>query len=493
MVENIKHKGLALIILAGAQFMVILDATIVNVALPSIQKALDFTSTAQLQWIVTAYTLLFGGFLLLGGRLADLIGRRRIFLIGMILFAAASMLAGLAQNPTQIIIFRGIQGLGAALLSPAALSLVLSIFKEGKERNRALGVWSGVAAGGGAFGLLLGGVLTEYVDWRWIFYINVPVAAVLVYLSFRNIPSLTPEHKGSLDLLGAFLVTAGLMTLVYGLVKAGTTSWTSTSTIGFLSAAVVLLVGFVINEMKVKQPLMPLTIFRNRNVAAGNLMQLPITAGMFSVFFYLTLYEQLVLGFSPVMAGLANLPFTFCIGIVATIISRQISKVAPKVILVAAPLLVSTGLFYFSRLPVDGNYVHDILPGIILMASGMGATFVALTLAATSGVAAKDSGLVSGLLNTSQQIGGAIGLAVLSSISTAVTKNYLAAHPPHGSGLPLDGLVAGFQTAFRIAAFLAIFAAVIALIGLSNKKMTRSEIEHELEHEAEAFPVVPGV
>jgi EmrB/QacA subfamily drug resistance transporter len=493
MVENIKHKGLALIILAGAQFMVILDATIVNVALPSIQKALDFTSTAQLQWIVTAYTLLFGGFLLLGGRLADLIGRRRIFLIGMILFAAASMLAGLAQNPTQIIIFRGIQGLGAALLSPAALSLVLSIFKEGKERNRALGVWSGVAAGGGAFGLLLGGVLTEYVDWRWIFYINVPVAAVLVYLSFRNIPSLTPEHKGSLDLPGAFLVTAGLMTLVYGLVKAGTTSWTSTSTIGFLSAAVVLLVGFVINEMKVKQPLMPLTIFRNRNVAAGNLMQLPITAGMFSVFFYLTLYEQLVLGFSPVMAGLANLPFTFCIGIVATIISRQISKVAPKVILVAAPLLVSTGLFYFSRLPVDGNYVHDILPGIILMASGMGATFVALTLAATSGVAAKDSGLVSGLLNTSQQIGGAIGLAVLSSISTAVTKNYLAAHPPHGSGLPLDGLVAGFQTAFRIAAFLAIFAAVIALIGLSNKKMTRSEIEHELEHEAEAFPVVPGV
>jgi EmrB/QacA subfamily drug resistance transporter len=493
MVENIKHKGLALIILAGAQFMVILDATIVNVALPSIQKALDFTSTAQLQWIVTAYTLLFGGFLLLGGRLADLIGRRRIFLIGMILFAAASMLAGLAQNPTQIIIFRGIQGLGAALLSPAALSLVLSIFKEGKERNRALGVWSGVAAGGGAFGLLLGGVLTEYVDWRWIFYINVPVAAVLVYLSFRNIPSLTPEHKGSLDLLGAFLVTAGLMTLVYGLVKAGTTSWTSTSTIGFLSAAVVLLVGFVINEMKVKQPLMPLTIFRNRNVAAGNLMQLPITAGMFSVFFYLTLYEQLVLGFSPVMAGLANLPFTFCIGIVATIISRQISKVAPKVILVAAPLLVSTGLFYFSRLPVDGNYVHDILPGIILMASGMGATFVALTLAATSGVAAKDSGLVSGLLNTSQQIGGAIGLAVLSSISTAVTKNYLAAHPPHGSGLPLDGLVAGFQTAFRIAAFLAIFAAVIALIGLSNKKMTRSEIEHELEREAEAFPVVPGV
>jgi EmrB/QacA subfamily drug resistance transporter len=494
MVKDIKHKGLALLVLAGAQFMVILDASIVNVAIPAINKALHFSSTAQLQWIVTAYTLLFGGFLLLGGRLADLIGRRRIFLIGITLFAVASLVAGLAQNPTQIIVFRAVQGLGAALLSPAALSLVLSIFKEGKERNNALGVWAGVAAGGGAAGLLLGGVITEYINWRWIFFINVPVAAILIFLALRNVPAVVSDRKGtSLDLPGAFLVTAGLMSLVYGLVHAGTSSWGNTTTVGFLIASVVLLVGFVFNEFHVAQPLMRLNIFRNRNVAAGNLMQMPITAGMFSVFFYLSLYEQLILHYSPVATGFANLPFTFCIGILAAITSKNIAKVAPKVILVAAPLITSLGLFYFSRLPVHGHYLTDILPGIVLMASGMGATFVALTLAATSGVPTKDSGLVSGLLNTSQQIGGAIGLAVLTSVSTAVTSHYLAVHPPQGAGLPADGLVHGFHIAFRIAACLAISASIIALIGLSNKKMTTDELSHEMEHEAEGFPAVPGV
>lgn len=493
MIEQVKNKGLALLILAGAQFMVVLDATIVNVALPAIQKALAFTSTAQLQWIVTAYTLLFGGFLLLGGRLADLLGRRKIFMIGIILFAAASLTAGLSQNPGQIILFRAIQGLGAALLSPAALSLVLNIFAEGKERNKALGVWSGVAAGGGAVGLLLGGILTQYVNWRWIFFINVPVAIVLCLLALRFIPrSAPPAGKRSLDLPGAVLVTAGLMTLVYSFVKATTYGWGSWQTIGGIAIAVLLLIGFIVNELRVAQPLMPMGIFRNRNVSAGNLMQLPITAGMFAVFFYLSLYQQQILHYSPVKTGVHNLPFTIFIAIAATITSKKIAKISPKSILIFGPLLVTAGLLYFSRIPVNGQYLSNILPGIILMGLGMGMTFVALTLAATSGVKQHESGLVSGLLNTSQQIGGAIGLAVLSTVSTARTTAVMKA--AHGSPAALpSALVQGFRSAFLIAALLTIGASLIALVGLKNRQLSREEVANEATIEAEGFPVVPGV
>ena len=493
MLEIVKHKGLALLVLAGAQFMVVLDATIVNVALPSIQRALNFTSTAQLQWIVTAYTLLFGGFLLLGGRLADLYGRRRIFLAGITLYAAASLLAGLAQDPTQIIVFRGLQGLGGALLSPAALSLVLSIFKEGKERNRALGVWSGVAAGGGAVGMLLGGVLTQYVDWRWIFFINIPVAVVLGYMALRYVPKSNLDGaRPKLDLPGAVSVTAGLMVLVYGLVRAADNGWMSTETFGFLGLAAILLVGFVVNEMRAKQPLMPLRIFKKRDIAASNLMQLFVTAGMFGVFFYLTIYMQGILHYSPVVTGLLNLPFTVFIAITATLTSKNIARISPKIVLVIAPLITGAGLFYLSRVPVDGTYLTDLFPAVFLIGSGMGATFVALTLAATSGVEQKESGLVSGLLNTSQQIGGAIGLAVLTTISTAKTNEAMVA--AHGNPAALaSSLVDGFHSAFFIAAFLSITASAIALIGLTNRKLSKDDLAHEIEHEAESFPVVPGV
>ena len=493
MTESIKHKGLALLVLAGAQFMVVLDATIVNVALPSIQDALKFSSTAQLQWIVTAYTLLFGGFLLLGGRLADLLGRRRIFLVGISLFAASSLLAGLAQSPVQLIAFRGLQGLGAALLSPSALSLVLSIFADGKERNKALGVWSGVAAGGGAVGLLLGGILTQYADWRWIFFINVPVGAILAALALRYLPAARPAPgKRNFDVPGAVLVTAGLMLLVYALVKATNYGWISLQTLGGVGLALVLLAAFVVNELRAAQPLMPLRIFKNRNVAAGNLMQLPITAGMFGVFFYLSLYLQQVLQFSPVQTGVHNLPFTIVIGIMAAITSKKVASVSPKTILIGAPLLTAAGLAYFAQIPVDGSYWRDIFPGIILMASGIGATFVALTLAATSGVSHRESGLVSGLLNTSQQIGGAIGLAVLTTVSTARTTSVMAA--AHGDPAALNGaLVAGFHSAFWIASGLAVAASVIALVGLTHSRPTADELAREMETEAEAFPVVPGV
>ena len=495
MLDQIKNKSLALLVLAGAQFMVVLDATIVNVALPSIQKSLHFTSTAQLQWIVTAYTLLFGGFLLLGGRLADLIGRRKVFLAGILLFVSASLLAGISQNPTQLIAFRGLQGLGAALLSPAALSLVLSIFAEGKERNKALGVWSGVAAGGGAVGLLLGGILTQYVDWRWIFFINVPIGLFIAFMALRTLPAHSNEElagRRSLDLPGAVLVTSGLMVLVYAFVKATNYGWISLQTLGLIGIAILLLAGFVVNELRVAQPLMPLRIFRNRNVAAANLMQLPITAGMFSVFFYLSIYLQQILHYSPVKTGVHNLPFTLFIGIAAAITSKKVAELSPKRILMFSPLLTAAGLAYFSRIPVQGDYLRDILPGIVLMATGMGATFVAITLAATSGVAVKESGLVSGLLNTSQQIGGAIGLAVLTTVSTARTNTIMA--QAKGDPAALSGaLVQGFRSAFMIAAGLAIVASIIGIIGLENTRMTKDEISRELETESETFPVVPGV
>lgn len=493
MIEKVKNKNLALFILAAAQFMVVLDVTIVNVALPSIQTSLNFVNTAQLQWIVTAYTLLFGGFLLLGGRLADLYGRRRMFLSGIAVFAAASMMAGLAQNPGQIITFRALQGLGAALLSPAALSIVLTIFQEGKERNKALGVWSGVAAGGGAVGLLLGGILTQYVDWRWIFFINVPVALITLFFALRFLPKGLPEHKGiSMDLTGAVSVTAGLMILVYGLVKATNYGWISVQTIGAMIIAAVLLIIFVINELRVKHPLMQLSIFRNRNVAIGNLMQLPITAGMFAVFFYLTLYAQQILHYSPVKTGILFLPFTAFIAVTAGIVSKKIAQISPKTILVVAPIITALGLLYFSKIPVDGTYLKDLFPGIALMASGMGATFVALTLVATSGVSHKDSGLASGLLNTSQQVGGAIGLAVLTTVSTTKTASVMAA--AHGDKAALnDALVQGFHYAFIISAGLALSASIIGFIGLSNKMLTPAELSHESESEAEGFPVVPGV
>jgi hypothetical protein len=319
----------------------------------------------------------------------------------------------------------------------------------------------------------------------------------------RNLPksARSTEHR-SLDLPGAVLVTAGLMLLVYAFVKATDYGWASWQTLGLIGTAVLLLAGFVWNELHVKQPLMPLRIFRNRNVAAGNLMQLPITAGMFAVFFYLSLYLQQVLGNSPVVTGLFNLPFTICIAITATIVSKKVAQISPKRILIFSPLVTAAGLAYFSRIPVDGNYWTDVLPGIVLMASGMGATFVALTLAATSGVSHKESGLVSGLLNTSQQIGGAIGLAVLTTVSTARTNASLTAQgfdatdPDIASIAPNamnTAMVQGFHSAFLIAAGLAVLASVIAFVGLKDSKMTADELRREAETEAETFPVVPGV
>jgi EmrB/QacA subfamily drug resistance transporter len=492
MLEKVKHKGLALAVLAAAQFMVILDATIVNVALPAIQKALGFANDSQLQWVVTAYALVFGGFLLLGGRLADLFGRRRIFVAGVALFALASTAAGLAQDPTQMIAFRALQGLGGALLAPAALSLVLTIFKEGAERNRALGIWSMISGGGGAVGLLLGGVLTQYIDWRWIFFINVPIAIAVLFAAMKYVPKSKPVEKQRIDYAGAITVTGGLMSLVYALAQAPEKGWTSGATLGFLGVAAVLLIAFGVIESTVRHPLVKLSIFRRRNVTGGSIMQVLMPAALFGMFFYLSIYLQQVLQYSPTMTGVADVPFTLILIVVAGVLSSKLSKINPKAVLTIAPLVVAAGLLFFSRIPIHANYWTDIFPGIALMSMGMAAVFVTVTMVTTSGSSHEESGLISGLLNAGQQIGGAIGLAVLSVISTSVTKSDMEA--AHGaSSAALNATVHGFQRGFLAAAFFAIAASLVALIVLKVHKANKSDLDQEAETEAEALAAVPGV
>jgi EmrB/QacA subfamily drug resistance transporter len=489
MIEKVKHKGLALAVLAAAQFIVVLDATIVNVALPAIQKALGFSGDAQLQWVVTAYALTFGGLLLLGGRLADLFGRRKMQIAGIVIFAVASLLAGIAQDPTQMIVFRGLQGVGGALLAPASLSLILTIFKEGAERNKAFGVFSMVAAGGGAVGLVLGGLLTQYVDWRWIFFINVPISALIIAASLKYLPASLPTERQRVDYVGGLTITGSVMSLVYALAQAAEKGWDAGITIGMFVLSAVLMAVFIINELKIKKPLIKLGIFKRRNVTGGNLIQLLMPAAMFGMFFYLSIYLQTILQYSPVKTGLANLPFTLTVIFVAGYLSRNIAKFNPKVILTVAPLLVAGALLWFARLPVDGQYLTDVLPGIIVMAAGMAMVFVTTTMVTTSGVSNEDSGLVSGLLNTGQQVGGAIGLAVLTVVSSAVIKSDMAVP---GADLTAS-MVHGFQHGFVAAAIFAAAASVVAFAVLKTHKPTRQDLDREAETEAEALPAIPGV
>ncbi len=465
--KHASNKWVILALLTLAQFMVVLDIAIVNVALPSISTDLHFAPN-DLQWVVTAYTLTFGGFLLLGGRAADLYGRRRLFMISVGMFALASLACGVAQSDSMLIITRAVQGLAAAFMSPVALSLVLTEFKEGKDRNRALGVWAAVSAGGAAVGVLLGGVLTQYLDWRWNFFVNVPIGILVVLAAARLLPHHIGEEtkKMKLDLPGATTATAGLMALVYGLSKAPADGWGSHTVISFLVASAILLVAFVVNESRAEQPLMPLRLFKIRNVSGGNLTALAIACTLFSMFFFITLYVQTVLGYSPVKTGLAFLPVTFIIGITSGVVSNVIAKIGHKPFLVAGPVILSVGLFLLTNIRVNGNYMHDVFPGLAVCALGMGLSFIAMTLAATSGVPKHFSGLASGVLNTSQQVGGAIGLAILSAVFASTFKSDIASH--------VAGPVAqvhGYHDGLRVGVELAIAAAVVALLVVKNEKV----------------------
>ncbi|HSW98353.1 MAG TPA: MFS transporter [Candidatus Saccharimonadales bacterium] len=460
----VRSHWMILVLLALAQFMVVLDSAIVNVALPALQHSFHL-SPANLQWIVTAYTLAFGGFLLLGGRAADLYGRRKIFLAGVVVFAIVSLLDGLAVNSGMLISLRALQGLAGAFMSPAALSIVLITYKEGHERNIALSIWGAVAAGGAAVGVLLGGILTQYLGWRWNFFINVPVAIAVLAGAWKLVPKHESEEThNDLDLPGAVSVTAGLMLLVYGLVKAPTVGWTAHSTLGFLAGALALLVFFIVNEKRTKNPLMPLSIFKIRNITGANLTQMPIAAALFAIFYFTSIYIQEILHFSPVRTGFAFLPVPITIAIAATSAPKLVKKVGYKKILMVAPWIIALGLFILGHVPVQGSYFRYVLPGLVVMAVGAGFTFVSTTIAATSGVPGREAGLASGLINTAQQLGGALGLAILSGVAAASTTHF-AAH----SGQPVPALVHGFHTAYYTAACFAIASALVATFIIKQK------------------------
>jgi len=458
-----RRKWQALILLAAAQFVVVLDASIVNVALPSIGRSLEF-SQANLAWVVNAYTLTFGGFLLLGGRLADLLGRRRVFMAGLVLFALASLAGGLSNSEGMLIAARAVQGLGAAIVSPAALSIVSTTFTEGAERNRALGVWGAVAGSGGAAGVLLGGMLTEWAGWEWVLWVNVPIGLAAAALA----PGLIAESRSEsatrrFDVLGAVSVTAGLSTLVYALVDANDAGWGSTQTVGLLALALALLAAFVAIELRSRQPLVPFRIFSSRTLTGANLSGLLIGASLFSMFFFISLYMQQVLGFDALQAGLSYLPLAFTIIATAGIASQIATKVGFKPVLIGGMLLVAAGLLWFSQVSAGGSYASDVLGPSILAGAGLGFAFVPVTIAAVSGVRDQDSGLASGLINTAQQVGGALGLAVLAAVANARTDDIVAAAGGARTALP-NALTEGFQDAFLVGAGFAIAGAVLGFL-----------------------------
>ena len=456
-----RRKWFALALLATTQFVIVLDAAIVNVAIPSIGRDLEF-SEEDLTWIPNAYALTFGGFLLLGGRMADLLGRRRLFMAGLVLFSVASLLGGLAQDETQLIGARALQGLGAALLAPSALSMVTNTFAEGAERNKALGVWGAVSGSGGAAGVLLGGVLTEYLGWEWVLWVNVPIGVVAAILAPRLlVESRRETDMRHFDALGAVLVTAGLSLLVFALVDTINEGWGSTQTLVLLAISAALIGGFVVNELRSRDPLMPFSIFRLRTLSGANIVGLLIGASLFAMFFFLSRYMQQVLGYSALKAGLSYLPLALAIIVSAGLASVLVTRLGFKKVLLAGLVLVTIALLWFAQVPIDGTYLGNLLGPMIIAAVGLGFAFVPVTIAAVSGVSPNESGLASGLINTSQQIGGALGLAVLGTIASTKTSELLGT-----GGSPAEvasALTEGFQLAFLAGAGFAIIGIVATL------------------------------
>ncbi len=474
-----KRRWIALALLASAQFVVVLDASIVNVALPSIGRGLHF-SQDSLSWVVNAYVLTFGGFLLLGGRVADLLGRRAVFIAGLVVFALASLAGGLAQSEGWLIAARAVQGFGAALLSPAALSIVTTTFTEGAERNKALGVWGAVAGSGGAAGVLLGGVLTSGLGWEWVLYVNTPIGIAAALLA----PILIDESRADVehrrfDIAGAVTVTAGLSALVYALVDAQRAGWGSFQTVGLLVLAALLLATFAAVELRAQAPLVPFRIFRLRTVTGANVTGLLIGASLFSMFFFISLYMQQVLGYGALKAGISYLPLAGTIVICAGIASQLVTRAGFKPVLIAGMALIAGGLIWFAQVPTNGSFASDLLGPSLLAAAGLGFSFVPVTIAAVAGVSNRDAGLASGLINTSQQVGGALGLAVLATVANTRTANVLST--THST--VKHALTLGFQSAFLTGAGFAVLGVVLGLI-LIRREDSRAQMKGALAEAA---------
>ena len=478
------RKGLALALLALTQFVIVLDASIVNVALPSIGRALDFNQD-DLSWVVNAYTLTFGGFLLLGGRLADLLGRRRVFIAGLILFSLASLAGGLAQSDVWLIAARAVQGLGAAIISPAALSLVTTMFAEGAERNRALGVWGAVAGSGGAAGVLLGGILTQYAGWEWVLFVNVPIGLAAAFVSPRLLPESRDEGPRVFDVAGATTVTAGLALFVYALVDANNAGWGSTQTIGLIAISVALLGAFIVIERRTSNPLMPFSFFRLRTLRGADVVGLLIGMSLFGVFFFLSLYMQQVLGYDALKTGFAYLPLALNIIVSAGVASQLGTRIGFKPTLIAGMLLVGGGLIWFAQVSPTGGYVSDVLFPSIILAWGLGLAFVPVTVAAVTGTRPDEAGLASGLINTAQQVGGALGLAILAAVANGRTSDVIAS----GVRNPAVALTEGFQDAFLVGAGFALLGAVLAAVMISSRD-SREHAEAAQRGEAEPATAV---
>ncbi len=453
-----RRGQLTLALLCSVAFLDFVDASIVNVALPNIRRDLDF-SAQSLQWVPSGYLLTYGGFMMLGGRVADLLGRRRVLASGTSLIGISSLIGGLAGNPGVLVGARLAQGLGAALMLPAALSILTTTFTEGADRHKALGVWGGVGGLASAVGVFLGGVLTEGPGWRWVFFVNPLAAALVLPAVFRLIPGDRRRARlANFDIVGGVLVTSGMLLLVFTLVKAPDQGWGSGRTIGELAGAVVLLIAFLINEQLGRNPLLPLSLFRVRGLGAADVTGLIAFAGLIAMFFFLTLYMQNVLGYSPIETGAAYLPLCFGVGVAAGISSQLLARLGTRPVIVTGALLAAGGLYYLSRIPVDGSYLTDLFPGLMIVSFGLGAAFVGVTTAANAGVPADRAGLAAALLNASQQVGGALGLAIFSAVATSRTDHLLAGHTP----MP-DALTSGFHRALLTGSFFLLVSALIAL------------------------------
>ena len=468
--EDSRRLTLALIVISASQLMVVLDATIVTVALPSIRKALHF-SAVNLEWTISAYTLAFGGFLLLGGRLGDVFGRRRMFIVGISIFTLASLAGGFATTSAWLITTRAIQGIGGAISAPTALALIGETFPEGPSRTRAMGVYAAMSGAGGAVGLLLGGIFTSVLSWRWVLFVNVPLGVLVVGMAPRVLARSERGERIRLDLPGSVTVTAGMTALVYGLVRAPVNGWGDWITIISFGVAFVLLVSFVIIEMRSDHPILPFSLLANRNRAASYIVMFTLSGGIFAIFYFLTLYLQTAEGYSPLGAGLAFFPFSVAIAATSQIVAKLMKRFPPRIFVTVGPLLASIGLFWLSRLDVQSTYVNGVLGPILVLGVGLGLTFVPVVLGVTAGVQPAELGIASAVLNTAQQVGGTLGLAVLVTIAADATKNALNTETvtrgaQQARELAFAATLHGYTTAFLVGACIAFVAFFIALVAI---------------------------